>query len=148
MVAGLGVPLLRRQLSRPCIPMTTAPCSPGSSGSSGTCGGAGHGGMQAWPLGLWGGLCGQTAAGGWEGLAVGPAKLQGVDPGDSPPPTLCWIYPRSTLGLVPPLGPGATPVTIFSVPCLQEVSSLLSKHLLCARHLVLSCSLIPSSQQP
>lgn len=30
MVTSLGVPLLRRQLGRPSVPMTTAPCGPGS----------------------------------------------------------------------------------------------------------------------
>ena len=115
MVTGLGVPLLRRQLQQALHPHDNCPLRPRRPRVLRDPPG-GQGKMQAWHLGLWGGLCRQTATGGWEGLATFPANLQGVDP-----------------GYLPPLSPSLDPPQACTGPCSSTGGwSNTSHYLLCS----------------
>lgn len=114
MVTGLGVPLLRRQLQQALRPHDNCPLRPRRPwvlrGPPG-----GQGKMQACHLGLWGGLCRQTATGGWEGLATCPANLQEVDP-----------------GYLPPLSPSLDPPQACTGPCTSTGGWSNTSHYLCS----------------
>lgn len=78
MVTILGVPLLRRQLGRPSVPMTTAPCGPGSCAYWGPLGLSA--GQAAVALGR--PLQTVTLVKCWVGVAVArPSQIRGVDLG-------------------------------------------------------------------